>query len=58
MFQSIRNQLLLVTKERDNLMIQIQEQQSHSIEIELLKDNTSEMVMTKLACFFLFLSHV
>ncbi|XP_022935551.1 kinesin-like protein KIN-7O [Cucurbita moschata] len=42
--QSIRNQLLLVTKERDNLMIQIQEQQSHSIEIELLKDNTSEML--------------
>ncbi|XP_038905073.1 kinesin-like protein KIN-7O isoform X2 [Benincasa hispida] len=42
--QNIRNQLLLVTVERDNLMIQIQDLQSHSTEVELLKNNTSEML--------------
>ncbi|XP_022147755.1 kinesin-like protein KIN-7O isoform X2 [Momordica charantia] len=42
--QNIRNQLLLVTKERDNLMIQIQERQNCSIEVELIKNNTSEML--------------
>uniref|UniRef100_A0A0A0LHF6 Kinesin motor domain-containing protein n=1 Tax=Cucumis sativus TaxID=3659 RepID=A0A0A0LHF6_CUCSA len=43
--QNIRNQLLLVTKERDNLMIQIQDLQSRSIEVELLKNNTNEMLI-------------
>lgn len=51
LFQKIRNQLLLVTEERDNLTIQIQDLQTHSIEVELLKNNASEMVMTKLVCF-------
>ncbi|TYK25527.1 centromere-associated protein E isoform X1 [Cucumis melo var. makuwa] len=43
--QNIRNQLLLVTKERDDFMIQIQDLQSHSIEVELLKNNTNEMLV-------------
>lgn len=43
--QKIRNQLLLVTEERDNLTIQIQDLQTHSIEVELLKNNASEMLI-------------
>ncbi|KAK2634402.1 hypothetical protein Ddye_029194 [Dipteronia dyeriana] len=46
-FQNVKNQLLVMTKERDNLVTQIEEQQRHVVEVELLRKHCNELSKAK-----------
>ncbi|KAK0592909.1 hypothetical protein LWI29_027637 [Acer saccharum] len=40
--QNVKNQLLVMTKERDNLVTQIEVQQRHAVEVELLRKHCND----------------
>jgi len=43
-WQNLKDQLHIMTEERDRLMTQIEEQQSHVVEMECPKKNCNDMV--------------
>ncbi|KAK3228736.1 hypothetical protein Dsin_000617 [Dipteronia sinensis] len=43
-FKNVKNQLLVMTKERDNLVTQIEAQQRHVVEVELLRKHCNDEI--------------